>query len=94
MKWDGSGGKESACNPGDTGDVSSIPGSRRSRGEGNGNTLQYSCLENPMNRRAGRLLSIGSQSQTTEQLSTNPLLSKPYGEYYAHLVINVLSKIG
>ena len=66
MKWDGSAGKESACNPGDTGDVSSIPGSRRSPGEGNGNTLQYSCLGNPMGRRAWQATdgSIGSQSQT------------------------------
>ena len=37
--------KESACSAGDLG---SIPGSRRSPGEGNGNPLQYSCLENPM----------------------------------------------
>ena len=36
-------GKESACNAGDMG---LIPGSRRSPGEGNGNSLQYSCLEN------------------------------------------------
>ena len=35
----------SACNAGDLG---SIPGSGRSPGEGNGNPLQYSCLENPM----------------------------------------------
>ena len=41
----GSDGKESACNAGDLG---SIPGSGRSPGEGNGNPLQYSCLENPM----------------------------------------------
>ena len=40
---DGSDGKESACNAGDLG---SIPGSGRSPGEGNGNPLQYSCLEN------------------------------------------------
>ena len=40
---------ESACNAGDLG---SIPGSGRSPGEGNGNPLQYSCLENPMDRRA------------------------------------------
>ena len=32
------------------GDLSSIPGSRRSHGDGNGNPLQYSCLENPMDR--------------------------------------------
>ena len=38
--------KESAYNAGDLG---SIPGSGRSLGEGNGNPLQYSCLENPMN---------------------------------------------
>ena len=41
----GSDGKESACNAGDLG---SIPGSGRSPGEGNGNPLQYSFLENPM----------------------------------------------
>ena len=40
-------GKESACNAGDLG---SIPGSGRSPGEGNGNPLQYSCLENPMDK--------------------------------------------
>ena len=33
-------------------DVGSIPGSGISPGEGNGNPLQYSCLENPMNREA------------------------------------------
>ena len=43
----GSDGKESACNVEDQG---SIPGSGRSPGEGNGNPLQYSCLENPMDR--------------------------------------------
>ena len=42
-------GKASACNAGDLG---SIPGSGRSSGEGNGNPLQYSCLENPMDREA------------------------------------------
>ena len=41
--------KESACNAGDLG---SIPGSGRSPGEGNANPLQYSCLENPMDRGA------------------------------------------
>ena len=41
--------KASASNAGDTG---SIRGSGRSPGEGNGNPLQYSCLENPMDREA------------------------------------------
>ena len=42
----GSDGKESACNSGDPRDVGSIPGLGRSPGEGNGNPLQCSCLEN------------------------------------------------
>ena len=45
----GSDSKESAFNEGDPG---SIAGLGISRGEGNGNPLQYSCLENPMNREA------------------------------------------
>ena len=42
-------GKDSACRAGDPG---SIPESESSSGEGNGNPLQYSCLGNPMDRRA------------------------------------------
>ena len=42
-------GKESACQ---AEDVGSIPGSGRSPGEGNGNPLQYSCQDNPMDRGA------------------------------------------
>ena len=45
----GSDGKESTCNVGDLG---SIPVSGRSPGEGNGYPLQYSCLENPINKGA------------------------------------------
>ena len=45
----GSKGKESACHAGDQG---SIPGLGSSSGEGNGNPLQYSCLENSMDREA------------------------------------------
>ena len=41
-------------------DVGSVPGLRRSHGEGNGNPLQYSCLENVMDRGAWR--AMGSQS--------------------------------
>ena len=47
----GSDGKESACNAGDPG---STPGLGSSPGEGNGNSLQYSCLENPMDGGAWR----------------------------------------
>ena len=55
--WDflsGSDGKESACNRGAPERWGSIPGSGSSPGEGHGNPLQYSCLENPMNRGAWR----------------------------------------
>ena len=45
----GSDSKESACNVGDLG---SIPGLGRSPGEGNGNPLQCSCLENPQGQRS------------------------------------------
>ena len=50
-------GKESACNVGDSG---SIPGSGRSSGEGNGNSLQHSCLENPMDRGAWQAMVCGA----------------------------------
>ena len=56
-----SAGKEYACN---AGDASSIPGSGRSPGEGNGNPLQCSCLENPMDR--GALWAIVAESDTSE----------------------------
>ena len=52
----GSEGKASACNGGDLG---SIPDLGRSPGEGNGNPLQYSCLEDP--EEPGELQSMGSQ---------------------------------
>ena len=47
-----SAGKESACN---TGDLGSIPGLGRSPGEGNGNPLQYLCLDNPWTEEPGVL---------------------------------------
>ena len=43
--------KSSPANAGDIRDVGSIPGSGRLPGGGHGNILQYSCLENPMDRR-------------------------------------------
>ena len=51
--WGFSGGamvKNLRANAGDTGDTGSIPGSGRSPAEGNGNPLQYSCLNNPMDK--------------------------------------------
>ena len=43
-------GKNLSANAGDIRDTGLIPGSGRSLGEGHGNSLQYSCLENPMDR--------------------------------------------
>ena len=48
--------KNLPANEGDIGDASSIPGSGRSPAEGNGKALQYSCLENPMDRGTWRAL--------------------------------------
>ena len=53
--------KNLPVNAGDVRDAGSIPGSGRSPGGGNGNLLQYSCLENPMTEEPGRLQSMGSR---------------------------------
>ena len=63
MEFPGSSdGKESACN---AGDPHSIPGSGRSPGEGNGYPLQYSCLENSMDRGAWWAIVHGATKSQT-----------------------------
>ena len=65
-------GKASAYNAGDLG---SIPGSGRSPGEGKGNPLQYSCLENPMDQRAWWATVHGvTKSPTRQRLHFTSLL--------------------
>ena len=59
----GSNGKESALTSGDLG---SIPGLGRSPGEGNGNPLQYSCLDNSMDRGAWRATVYGVKKSQTQ----------------------------
>ena len=68
--------KNPPANATDTGDVSSIPGSGRSPGGGNGNPLQYSCLENPMDREAWWAI-VPGVTRVGHDLVTKPLL--PYG---------------
>ena len=67
--------KEYTSNSGDTGDTGSIPGLGRCPGGGNGNPLQYSCLENSMDRRVWRATVHGVvQSQTRQSTQhTQPL---------------------
>ena len=64
--------KMSACNAGDPG---LIPGSGRSPGEGNGNPLQYSCLENPMDRGAWQA-TVHGVARVGHDLVTKPSNSK------------------
>ena len=55
--------------PGNAGDMGLIPGSGRSPGEGNGNPLQYSCLENPLDRGAwwATVHGVAREACTTEE---------------------------
>ena len=65
--------KNPPASAGDTEGIGSVPGSVRSPG-GNGNLLQYSCLENPMDRGAWWAMVHGiAKSQTTERLSMHTL---------------------
>ena len=62
-------GDESTCNPGDLG---LIPELQRSSGAGHGNLLQYSCLENSMDRRTWQATVHGvSELDMTQQLTLN-----------------------
>ena len=56
--------KNMPANAGDTEDAGSIPGSGRSPGAGNGNPIQYSCLENPMDRAWWITVHTVTESQT------------------------------
>ena len=58
------GGSEDKASAYNVGDLGSVPGSGRSSGEGNGNPLQYSCLENPMDG--------GAWEATVHEVSKSP----------------------
>ena len=70
-------GKESACNAGVAGDAGLIPGLGRSPGEGHGNPLQYSFLENSMDRETWRAMVRGvtkSWTQVSNELTHMPAI--------------------
>ena len=68
---DSSDGKESACN---VGDPDLIPGSGRSPGKGNGNPLQYYCLENHMDKGAWWATVYGISEFMTKQLTDTHII--------------------
>ena len=80
--------------PINAGALGSIPGSRKSPGEGNGNQLQYSCLGNPMDREAWRPKVHGGlrESDRTERLSTHTwciVQLKCYFEFMIEVLKNI-----
>ena len=75
-------GKESACNSGDPG---LIPGLGRSPGEGNGNPLQYSCLENSMDKGAWQVTVHGVT------IIRHDLVTKP-PPYHIYILSSSLNK--
>ena len=75
--------------PANAGDSSVIPGSRGSSGEGNSNLLQYSCLENSIDREAWWATVHGiTESNMTEQLSTHTHTHTNFGISEKQVVVN------
>ena len=72
--------KESACKSGATGDMGSIPGSGKSPGGGQGNPLQYSSLENPMDRGAwwATVHRFANNQTQLKRLSTHAHVAQKY----------------
>ena len=70
------------------GDVGSIRGSGRSPGGGNGNPLQCSCLENPMDRGAWRLQSVGPQKSGTQLEQEYSIVEIATGQSLVHLCVS------
>ena len=73
--------------PVNEGDVGSIPGSRRFPGEGNGNPLQYSCLENLMDRGTWQAIVNGATREwnTTYQLNKNSNICDKISYVYGYI---------
>ena len=78
VRWDFPGGPVVKNPPANAGDVGWIPGWGRSPGEGNGNPCQYSCLGYPMDRKPGRLWSMGSQGVRHDLVNENNSIKLSY----------------
>ena len=81
-------GKESVCNAGASGDMGSIPGWGRSPGGGHGNPLQYSCLENPMDRGSWRAI-VQRVTESRTQLKQLSMHAYIYIYIYKYLFIYI-----
>ena len=79
-------GKESICNSGDASDAGSILGLGRFPGEGNGNPLQYSCLENPTVRGAW-WATVQGVAKSWRWLSIQKTRTKPSSKFYYPLCL-------
>ena len=75
MSEDFPGGSEVKASTSNAGDPSSIPGLGRSPGEGNGNPLQYSCLENPMDGEAWQVTVHGVELKQGPRAITPPCVA-------------------
>ena len=80
---------EYACNAGDAGDWSSIPGLRRSPGGGNDNPLQYPCMENPMDRGA-RQASVHGVTKSRTWLRQPSKAKKKNGIFSLFSMLSIL----
>ena len=83
--------------PAVAGDISLIPGSRRSPGGGHGNPLQYSCLENPMDRGAwwGIVHGVAKSQTQLKQFSTHAhtmCRERDRGEHASSTLLEFLSQ--
>ena len=93
--------KNPPANAGDAGDTGSVPGLGRSSGGGSGNPLQYSCLENPLDRGAWRVIVQGivksqiwptNRAHTRIQAPWRPgshLTCWPFYAHYSHCALNL-----
>ena len=86
LKWAFPGGSAMKNPPAHAGDAGSIPGSERCPGRGNGNPLQYSCLENPMVR--------GTWSMGLQRVKYNLAIEHACIHIYAYILFQILFPSG